>query len=285
MIDSSYRGGPLLEMEKVSVYRSDRLVFDRVSLSLSYGEQTAILGPNGSGKSTLLKLLSGEVHPVPDESSTFRLCGLERWSVWEIRAALGIVSHDLHRDYDGMATGLEVLLSGFYSSVGVYPHQRFDEGQHYRARDVAELVGMAPLLDRPYVQLSTGEQRRCLLGRALVHRPRVLVLDEPTSGLDPQACAVYLSIVRRLMAGGTTVVIVTHHVHEIPPEVTRVILLKEGRVWRDGARAEMLTGQNLSRLYGISLTVLSGAGGFVHAVPADSASRTETRLPGSGRSC
>ncbi|MFO0774015.1 MAG: ATP-binding cassette domain-containing protein [Nitrospiraceae bacterium] len=257
---------PILELRDVTVSRGEQIVFDRLTLTLTQGEHTAILGPNGSGKSTLLKLLSNDLHPWPDDQAVFRLFGQDRWNVWDLRAHLGIVSHDLQRDYDGSATVSEVLLSGFYASSGVYPHQSFSAVQRTRAHQVAQAVGVVHLLNRLYVTLSTGEQRRCLLGRALVHRPSVLILDEPTSGLDPRAASIYLEHVRDLMAKGTTVVIVTHHVHEIPPETHRVILMKEGRIWADGRRADMLTSQRLSELYETPLEMIQ-AGGYVYAVP------------------
>ncbi|GKS57811.1 ABC transporter ATP-binding protein [Nitrospira sp.] len=258
---------PILELKDVTVYREDTLVFDGLSLSLPCGVHTAILGPNGSGKSTFLKLLSGEVHPVSDERSIVRLMGMQRWNVWDLRAKLGLVSHDLHRDFDGSATGTEVLLSGFHSSIGVYPHQTFNQAQQDRVREVAGLIGILDLLDRPYARLSTGEQRRCLLGRALVHRPNALVLDEPTAGLDPSATFVYLDTVRRLMTRGTTVILMTHHLHEILPEVTRIVLLKRGRVVGDGPREEVLTREQISRLFGTSIELVP-VREYVYAVPA-----------------
>lgn len=264
---------PLLELRDVSVYRGEHLVFDRVSLTLTCGTQTAILGPNGAGKSTLLKLISNEVHPVPDTASRFRLFGLDRWNVWDLRSKLGMVSHDLQRDYDAGATVWEVLLSGFYASSGIYPHQVFTAAQQARAAEVAKQVGVEQWGDRPFARLSTGEQRRCLLGRALVHQPQALILDEPTSGLDPKACYAYLDTVRALMRAGTTVIIVTHHVHEIPPETGRVILLKDSRVWADGARADMLTNARLSALYETPIRLLD-VGGFAYAVPDSDAGAT-----------
>lgn len=262
----------LLSAKHVTAYRGDTCVFQDLTLDLERGTQTAILGPNGSGKSTLVKLLTGEVHPVPRDETVLRLFGLDRWSVWDIRARLGIVSHDLQRDFPEEATGLEVLLSGFRSSLGVYPYQTFDFRERNRAGEVAEQVGVAQLADRHFATMSTGEQRRCLLGRALVHDPEALVLDEPTSGLDLQACFQYLATIRKLMSTGTTILLVTHHIHEIPPEIERVILLGRGRVLADGSKDSILTGPRLSRLFETPLEVGS-AQGFFYAVPAPSSER------------
>jgi len=212
----------LIDIKQATVYRGDTCVFADLSLTIPVGRQTAILGPNGAGKSTLLKLLSGEVWPAYREGSHLRLFGLDRWNVWDLRKRLGLVSHDLQQTYVEQASGKEVILSGYYASIGTYAHQAFTAEQEARAEQVMEQVGVTGLKERLYAEMSTGEQRRFLLGRALVHDPATLVLDEPTSGLDLRACLDYLHLIRRLMQQGKTVLLVTHHIHEIPPEISQV---------------------------------------------------------------
>jgi iron complex transport system ATP-binding protein len=232
VIDTS----PILELRNVTAFRGDSKVFDGLTLSFQAGRHTAILGPNGAGKSTLLKLLACELHPVSDDGTVVRLFGRERWNVWELRKYLGVVSHELHHHYLEDVTGLEVILSGYYASIGTYDHQRFETRQRTRAQDIARTLGVTDLIDRAFGALSTGEQRRFLLGRALVHDPAVLVFDEPTSGLDLPACFAYMETMRALMRAGKTLLLVTHHIHEIPPEIERVVLLNGGRVAADGPR-------------------------------------------------
>lgn len=256
----------ILEMKNVSVYRGDTRVFDGLSLALPLGCHAAILGPNGAGKSTLLKLITVELHPVPSEVSSIRLFGHEQWNVWDLRAHLGIVSHDLQHDYLSRVTGIKVVLSGYYASIGIYEHQGYGYGQLARASQIMNELGIAHLQDRKFGAMSTGEQRRCLLGRALVHDPGTLVLDEPTSGLDLHACFHYLEIVRSLMLKGKTVILVTHHIHEIPPEVTRVVLLKAGKIVADGNKEEILTSDNLTALFDTPVELVQ-ANGFYQAVP------------------
>ena len=257
---------PMLELRNVTAFRGDTKVFDRLTLLFQAGRHTAILGPNGAGKSTLLKLLSCELHPVPHDGTVLRLFDREQWNVWELRKYLGIVSHDLQHQYLEDVPGLEVILSGYYASIGTYDHQRFDTEQRTRAREIARALGVGDLTARPFGTLSTGEQRRFLLGRALVHDPAVLVFDEPTSGLDLSACFAYLGTMRALMRGGKTVLLVTHHIHEIPPEIERVVLLKRGRVVADGVKAEVLTGPALTRLYETPIDLIQ-VNGFYQAVP------------------
>jgi iron complex transport system ATP-binding protein len=256
----------LIDIRNVTAYRGDTRVFHHLSLVIERGRNTVILGPNGAGKTTLLKLLARDIYPVATDDSSIRILGRERWNVWELRAHLGIVSHDLQREYAGYASGFDVILSGFYSSVGVWAHQQFSDAQHARAQHVLDMLGIAALRDKLYATMSTGEQRRFLLGRALVSDPDTLVLDEPTSGLDLKACFQYLDTIRALMRAGKTVILVTHHIHEIPPEITHAILLKGGRVVAAGEKTQILTNRALTDLFETPIELVQ-ANGFYQAMP------------------
>lgn len=260
---------PVLDIQHATVYRGDTCVFSDFSFTLRAGEHAAILGPNGAGKSTLLKLLAGGVHPVPLDETHIRLFGEEQWNVWDVRKRVGIVSHDLQRDYLICAEGLNVVLSGFYASNDTYDYQEFSEGQKSRVHELMRELGVASLAGRRFGHLSTGEQRRFLLGRALVHDPPMLVLDEPTSGLDLKACFQYLDLLRAQIQKGKTVLLVTHHLHEIPPEIERLVLLKEGKIMADGQKASLMTDRNLSRLFDRPVTLVH-AHGWYQAVPTES---------------
>ena len=257
---------PLIEIERATVYRGDACVFTNFSLSLQEGEHVAILGPNGAGKSTFLKLLAGEVHPVPNDETHIRLFGEERWNVWDVRKRLGMVSHDLQHQYMENVSGLKVVLSGYYASIGIYGHQHFSFAQIANAHVVMNEIGIGFLTDRKFAEMSTGEQRRCLLARALVHEPTALVLDEPTSGLDLTATFHYLDMVRAHMQKGKTLLLVTHHIHEIPLEVERVVLLKQGKILQDGEKRSVLTEANLSALFDCSVSLVQ-ANGWYQALP------------------
>jgi iron complex transport system ATP-binding protein len=256
----------ILDIRHATVYRSDTRVFDDLSFRLEEDEHTAILGPNGAGKSTILKLLSGEVHPVAEDRTSVRLFGEAQWSVWEVRKRLGMVSHDLQHHYLDQVTGLKVVLSGFYASIGVYRHQDFNYGQLARADEILSDLGAAALRDRRFGEMSTGEQRRCLLGRALVHDPTALVLDEPTSGLDLTATFHYLDLVRQCIRKGKTVLLVTHHIHEIPPEIQRVVLLKKGKIVQDGPKKAVFTEGHLSDLFDCPVALIE-KNGWYQAIP------------------
>ena len=258
--------GRILDIKNAQIFRGETRVFDNLSFVLEEDRHTAILGPNGAGKSTILKLLAGEVHAVPKEDTSIRLFGESRWNVWEVRKHLGMVSHDLQHQYLEQVSGLKVVLSGYYASIGTYGHQDFTYAQIARARSVMEDLGISPLTDRKYAAMSTGEQRRCLLARALVHDPSVLVLDEPTSGLDLTATFHYLDLVRGYMRKGKTILLVTHHIHEIPPEIARVVLLKKGKILADGEKKTVFSEKNLSHLFDCPVT-LACANGWYQVLP------------------
>ena len=242
---------PLIEISNATIYRGDTRVFENFDLEIRQHEQVAILGPNGSGKTTLLKVVNREIYPVISDDSYVRILGRTTWNVWELRSHIGIVSQDLQSRYRETTPGLNVVLSGYLSSVGIHGilARRITAGQKARARQVLDDLGVAALQDTPLRKMSTGQQRRCLLGRALVHDPDTLILDEPTSGLDLTASFDYLARVRRLVASGKNIVLVTHLLNEIPPDIERVILLKEGRIIADGPKEQVLTEDNLQRTY------------------------------------
>jgi iron complex transport system ATP-binding protein len=271
---------PLLALANATIYRGDTRVFDRLTLRIDQGRHTAILGPNGSGKTTLLKVITRELYPVPSDETSVRLFGQEDWNVWELRAKLGLVSSDLQHDYATSATGREVVLSGFRASIGIWPHQSFSQAERRRADRLLSQLNILDLADRPYGALSTGQQRRLLLGRALVHNPGMLLLDEPTNGMDLPSSFQYLEIMRDVMRRGTTMLLATHHLHEIPEEIDRVILLKQGRVFADGSRATVLTPDTLSRLYEVPVRLVR-INGCVQAFPAAPERRQPTRSRGS----
>ena len=253
---------PLIEIQNATVWRGTTRVFEHFSLTIEQGERVAILGPNGAGKTTLLKLINRDLYPVASADSRVTILGSERWNIWELREHIGLVSPDLQSDFLPQSTVLDTIVSGFFSSIGVHFQLRDQvlPRQLEKAGAVMQELGLESLRDRPFETLSTGQQRRCLLGRALVHDPDTLVLDEPTSGLDMTASFDYLARIRVLARRGCSLVLVTHHLDEIPPEIERVVVLKNGEVVADGPKSGILTGELLSEVYetGIGVSVVDG---------------------------
>ena len=256
----------IIDLQNITVFQGRNKVLDNFSLTIDESQSTVILGPNGSGKTTLLKLLNRELYIVEAPKSSLKIFEKDKWNVDDLRSNLGVVSQHLQHGYSESAIGLYVVLSGFYSSDGIWQHQKFEDEKLNRAQEVMDLLSISDLKDRAFSSMSTGEQRKFLLARSLVNDPAVLVFDEPTSGLDMSSCFQYLEIIRELISMGKKVVLVTHHVHEIPPEVTRVILLKEGEIIDDGNKDEILTNANLTNLFDWPIKVIK-ENGYYQAMP------------------
>ena len=258
---------PYLDAQSVETWLGPRRVFQELSLRLQLGEHTVILGPNGSGKSSLVKLMSRELYPVVKPGSHLRLFGRETVNLWQLRRRIGLVSTDLQVNYGGRTLARDVVLSGFFGSVGMGRSQEPTADQRTRVLVLMEQLGLADLAPCPYGQLSDGQRRRLLLARALVHDPDVLVLDEPTNGLDLAAKHQLLAILRDLARSGTTLLLVTHQIEAIVPEIQRAVLLKEGRVVGDGPTEVLLQDSPLSDLFETPLQVL-WAHGYHQVIPA-----------------
>jgi iron complex transport system ATP-binding protein len=263
--DNETMTDPLIDIHNATIWRGTSRVFDKLCLRIEQHERVAILGPNGSGKTTLLKTINRELYPVVAIDSWVRILGRDNWNVWDLRKRIGIVSHDLQSSYTPATTALEVVVSGFHSSIGVHGTlaPRISSAEVARARETLEVLGIDALSETPLRSMSTGQQRRCLLGRALVHGPSTLILDEPTSGLDFSASFDYLARIRRLAAAGCNIVIVTHHLNDIPPDIERVIVLKEGRIVADSDKSSILTSRLLSDVYETKINVHSVDGYFL----------------------
>jgi len=258
---------PLLALDHVTVVRTPgdpRPALDDVTLSIDVGERVCILGPNGSGKSTLVKLLTRECYPAARDgvASRVRILGRDRWNVAELRTALGIVSPDLLAQCTTDATGRDAVLSGFFSSTRLFAHHRPTAEQRARVDAVLARLGILHLAERPVRQLSSGEAKRVLIARALVHAPHTLLFDEPANALDLAAQAQLRDAMRDLARAGVGLVLVTHHVAEIIPEIDRVVLLRDGRVVADGPKAELLTAPRLSALFGVPVRLIEEDGAY-----------------------
>ncbi len=241
----------LIEIRNATIWRGSTCVFEGLDLEIAQHERVAIVGPNGAGKTTLLKVINRELYPVVSENSSVRILGLDHWNVWELRKHIGVVSQDLQQRYTPTTTALEVVISGFHSSIGVHGALagRVSDRQIDSARSTMRELGVDALADTALKSMSTGQQRRCLLARALVHEPDTLILDEPTAGLDFAASFDYLERLEQLATAGRNIIIVTHHLNEIPPAVDRVVLLQHGRVVADGPKSKVLTAELLSSTY------------------------------------
>jgi iron complex transport system ATP-binding protein len=248
---------PLLDLRNLRVMRGQKIALDDFTLRVDANEHVAILGPNGCGKSTLIKTITRECYPVVRddlrEDSWMKLLGQESWDVFKLREHLGIVSNDLMLSCTGEASGRDVVLSGFFSSTAIWPNHTVD-GEKVRLADaaLAELK-ISHLADRAVCEMSSGEARRVLIARALAHRPRALLFDEPCNSLDLSAQQTVRQTMRSLANSGTGIILVTHELADIVPEIQRVVLMNGGRVVADGLKEEILQVERLAELFGVSV--------------------------------
>ncbi len=254
---------PVLEVCHATLVRGTARVLEDVSFRIARGAHTAVLGPNGAGKSSLLRLLAFEDRALHRAEPPVRWFGRDRWDVSELRAHVGIVSLDLDQRFAagtraGRVSGLEAAVSGLLGSHAVFSNHRVAPAMWARAQAALGRAGAAHLADRMVHTMSAGERRRVLIARALVNDPHTLLLDEPTTGLDFVARHHFLETVRTLARAGTTLVLVTHHVEEVVPEIGRVILLAAGRVAFDGPRADALTPARLADVFGATVEMAPG---------------------------
>ena len=230
--------------------RGHTVALNDVSLKIGLGEHIAILGPNGCGKSTLIKAITRECYPLIQDGSSVRILGEERWEVWELRKLLGIVSSDLMATCTRAASGRDIVLSGFFSSIGIWPHQEITPQMLESADRAMEMLEVSHLAERFTEEMSSGEARRVLIARALVHDPRALLLDEPSIALDLSAQHELRLMLRKLAQSGIGIVMVTHHLSDLIPEMDRVVLMNRGTIIADGPTREVLVEDRLSALFG-----------------------------------
>jgi iron complex transport system ATP-binding protein len=250
-------------MKNVSVIRSENLALNRLTLRIGVGEHVCILGPNGCGKSTLIRTITRENYPLAREDASMSILGQSLWNVFELRSLLGIVSPDLLAACTGDATGLDVVLSGFFSSTRIFPHHSPKPDHLRRAKAALEQLNITHLMKRPVAEMSSGEAKRTLIARALVHKPQTLLFDEPGNALDIAGQVGLRDTMRGLARSGLGILLVTHHISEIIPEIERVVLLQQGRVLADGPKKKVLTSRQLGALFGVPVKLFR-EGGYFH---------------------
>ena len=250
-------------MRNVDIARGEKVVLQDVNLKIASGEHIAIVGPNGCGKSTLIKAMTCECYPMVRPGMELRVYGRDRWDVQELRKHLGVVATELPGERTSVTRGLDAVVSGFFSSSTLWPNLHVTESMRARALDALTLMGAAYLRDRWVGEMSAGEKRRVMIARALVHQPEMLLLDEPSNALDLAAQRELREILRGV-AAGTGLVMVTHHLADILPEIDRVVMMRAGRIFADGSKKELLQAARLEELFGVEL-VLTERNGYWHS--------------------
>lgn len=289
---SKNRGNPTpanalaADVDNVVLRRGETTILDGVSLSIGRGQCVALLGPNGCGKTSLSRLLLGQLYPT---SGTVSVLGrtLGQTDVRELRRRIGVVnpttapgmpagngagsSYVTGAVVDASLSVTDAVCTGYFATVGLYDRPTDDQCEHARA--TLDHVGLSHRQDHRFGVLSTGEQRRALIARALVHRPELLILDEPTAGLDLAGREQVLATVEQILNAsssfssggggqGPAVLMITHHVEELSPQTAKVVLMRHGKIERVGTPDEVITPESLTHTFGCKVYVHKNHGRY-----------------------
>jgi iron complex transport system ATP-binding protein len=251
-------------MRHVHVARGEAVVLHDINLRVGAGEHVAILGPNGCGKSTLIKTITCECYPIAAPETSIQLLGRARWDVSQLRQQLGVVEAHLPGERTGVTRGVDAIVAGFFSASTLWPNLHVTPEMRDRAHAALERMGASYLAEKLVGQMSSGEQRRVMIARALVHQPGMLLLDEPSNALDIAAQRELREALRLVVQQGTGIIMITHHLADILPEIDRVIMMRSGRIFADGSKTELLTPQKLRELFGVEVTLTQKDGYWHH---------------------
>lgn len=245
----------IIDFENIYVSYGNLPVLKNVNLKIKHGEHWAILGANGSGKTTLIKLISNDLYPHAKYPYKKQILENANWNIFDLKKHLGIITNDLHNYYEShgyFVTAYEVILSGFYSSIGVYDHQTFSKEQYQKVYEILDFLELSNIKTKKVNQMSTGELRRCIIGRALIHEPKALILDEPTVGLDIKAQNTFIKFIQKLSTK-SSIILITHHIEEIFEEITHAALIHNQTIFKQGKKESILTSENLSEIFDINI--------------------------------
>ncbi len=251
-----------LQIKDVESYKNGKKIFADLSVEMRVGENIVIVGPNGSGKSSFIDLISRNIYPVVKPGTVFRLFGESNISIWDIRSKVGLVTTDIEQRIPSHIKAINVLLSGFYGTIGIQKLNHVNTNHVRKAEEILDTLFLSGSSNLKFGELSEGERRKLIIGRAVIHNPKVLILDEPTIKLDIRSHYNLLTTISDLCKRGTTLVQVTHRVDTIIKETNRVLFIKDKKFIDDGSKEKLITSEKLSNLFNASLKVKRSNGYF-----------------------
>jgi len=256
---------PIIELENVNVARGEKIVLQDLSLTIHAGEHLAILGPNGCGKSTLLKTMTCEIYPIFQPKMRVKILDRERWDLTQLKRLMGVVQAELPGKQTLTTRGFDAILTGFFSSSTLWPNLEVTPKMRARVEEILVEVNAEALRDKFVGEMSAGQQRRIMIGRAMAGTTdgvQMLLLDEPSNALDLAAQRDLREMLRRLAKRGTAILLITHHIADILPEMDRIVMMRDGCIVGDGTKQELLTSERLGELFGGQIFVEERDGYF-----------------------
>jgi len=255
----------LVEISDADVYIGEKKILSAINWTMMNDQNWAIVGNNGSGKTTLMKVIFGDLLPIYGEGVNW--FGSREWTgLSEIREKVSMVSAEYQANYDKNISGLEVVVSGFFSTIGLY--EIVASKHNTEALEWMDFLGITHLAKKSFHQMSYGEARRVILARALVNHPLLLILDEPCAGLDIPTREIFLETLEKLAGKSTPansrahLIYVTHRIEEIVPAITHTLYMKDGKVLDHGTKHDMLKNSKLSNALGCNVTLKENDGRF-----------------------
>ena len=240
----------LITIKHASVRRNDKNIVEDLNFEINKGEHVAIIGPNGAGKSTLFRICCMEVHPLWSENLELKRFGEERINKEILRQKMGVVSKELLEICSSSYVVRDIIASGMLSSIGLDFHHHLSNEMWAKIDNTIEKYDCTEFQNKTMKNLSTGEAQKVLLARALVLEPELLLLDEAANGLDFPSRSIYRNTLDAVIKEGKTVVIITHDLSQVLPEINKIVFMKDGKIIETGVKIDMLTEAKLSALYG-----------------------------------
>lgn len=260
---------PAIECEGLVVRRGTTTILDHLTCRVERGTAAAILGPNGCGKTTFARCLTGTMFATQGRLTVLGQT-IGQTNILQLRRRIGLVNPTTDHGFahvtgavvDAALSTTMAVCTGYFASVGLY--DKPTEHQVAHARQLLKTVGLGHRLDHTLGKLSTGEQRRALIARALVHKPELLILDEPTAGLDLRGREQVLATIEQLLSqpDAPALLMITHHVEELSPRTSQVLLMKHGRFVATGEPDQVINPETLSAVYGCKVFVKKTHGRF-----------------------
>ena len=247
-------------LKNINVYIDQNKILSDININLRYGENILILGPNGSGKSTFLKLLNRSIYPITSNDSSFKLFNKENINIWDLRKKIGFLFKEMEQRVNIGVNLYDVIISGFSGTFNSRNSKLLSELEKIKINNLINEWGLSNIIYSKFQSLSDGQKRRGLLARALVYEPNILVLDEPFCNLDIKSNIILNKNLNKLIDQSVNIVYVTHNLESILPRTNRVILIKEGKILKDGSPNELLNSKILSDLFNISIKIIEQEG-------------------------